>query len=147
MIPVKCNVHSWMHAYIGVMPHPYFAVTGAGWTFELTNLPPGDYTIAVWHEKLGNQEKQVHLDPPRHRAWTSLIDKTATMQKPIDVQHVLVLAALLSRRAPAGSSYRVYVSNEGSGDLTVIDPVKMEAPRPCRWESARAGSIPARTAS
>jgi plastocyanin len=62
MIPVKCNVHAWMHAYIGVMEHPYFAVTGADGAFEFANLPPGDYTVAVWHEKLGNQAKQVHVD-------------------------------------------------------------------------------------
>jgi plastocyanin len=61
MIPVKCNVHSWMHAYIGVMAHPYFAVTGADGSFELANVPPGDYTIAVWHEKLGDQTQPVHV--------------------------------------------------------------------------------------
>lgn len=61
MIPVKCNVHSWMHAYIGVMEHPYFAVTGADGAFLLPNLPPGDYTLAVWHEKLGEQTKQIHV--------------------------------------------------------------------------------------
>jgi plastocyanin len=61
MIPVKCNIHKWMHAYIGVVEHPYFAVTGQDGSFELANLPPGDYTIAVWHEKLGDQTKQVHL--------------------------------------------------------------------------------------
>jgi len=61
MIPVKCNVHSWMRAYIGVVDHPYFAVTGPDGSFEWTNVPPGDYTIAVWHEKLGDQTKQVHL--------------------------------------------------------------------------------------
>jgi plastocyanin len=63
MIPVKCNVHSWMRAYIGVMEHPYFAVTGPDGSFEFANLPPGDYTVAVWHEKLGNQAKQVHVAP------------------------------------------------------------------------------------
>jgi plastocyanin len=61
MIPVKCNVHSWMRAYIGVMPHPYFAVTGADGGFDLPNLPPGDYTVAVWHEKLGEKTATVHL--------------------------------------------------------------------------------------
>jgi len=62
MIPVKCNVHAWMRAYIGVMPHPYFAVTGPDGSFQMSNVPPGDYTVAVWHEKLGDQTKQVHLD-------------------------------------------------------------------------------------
>src|SRR5205085_9690837 len=48
MIPVKCNVHSWMHAYIGVMSHPYFAVTGPDGSFSWNNVPPGDYAVAVW---------------------------------------------------------------------------------------------------
>jgi plastocyanin len=61
MIPVKCNVHSWMRAYIGVMPHPYFAVTAADGGFELRNVPPGDYTVAAWHEKFGEQTAQVHV--------------------------------------------------------------------------------------
>ncbi|HTP87465.1 MAG TPA: carboxypeptidase regulatory-like domain-containing protein [Bryobacteraceae bacterium] len=62
MIPVKCNVHSWMHAWIGVVDHPYFAVTGPDGKFEFRNVPPGDYTVASWHEKLGEQKEQVHLD-------------------------------------------------------------------------------------
>ena len=62
MIPVKCNVHSWMHAWIGVVDHPYFAVTGPDGKFEFKNVPPGDYTIACWHERLGEQKEQVHLD-------------------------------------------------------------------------------------
>jgi len=61
MIPVKCNIHAWMHAYIGVVDHPYFAVTGPNGTFEWKNVPPGDYTVGVWHEKLGKQEQQVHV--------------------------------------------------------------------------------------
>jgi hypothetical protein len=61
MIPVKCNIHKWMRAYIGVVDHPYFAVTGLDGSFELANIPPGEYTIAVWHEKLGDQTRQVRL--------------------------------------------------------------------------------------
>lgn len=61
MIPVKCNVHSWMRAYIGVLEHPYFAVTSANGEFSFANVPPGDYTVAAWHEKLGELKQQVHL--------------------------------------------------------------------------------------
>jgi plastocyanin len=61
MIPVKCNIHAWMHSYIGVVDHPYFAVTGPDGRFQWKNVPPGDYTVAVWHEKLGKQEQQVHV--------------------------------------------------------------------------------------
>jgi plastocyanin len=61
MIPVKCNVHSWMRSYICVVAHPYFAVTGEGGTFELAGLPPGEYTITAWHEKFGKQEAKVTL--------------------------------------------------------------------------------------
>lgn len=59
MIRVKCNVHGWMHAWIGVVDHPYFAVTGTDGSFELKNLPPGTYTIGAWQEQLGSQEKSV----------------------------------------------------------------------------------------
>jgi plastocyanin len=62
MIPVKCNIHAWMHAWIGVVDHPYFAVTGTDGAFQWKTVPPGDYTISVWHEKFGEQKQQVHLD-------------------------------------------------------------------------------------
>lgn len=61
LIPFKCDVHSWMNAYIGVVDHPYFAVTGTGGTFELKTIPPGTYTIEAVHEKLGRQTQQVTL--------------------------------------------------------------------------------------
>lgn len=63
MIPVKCNIHNWMHAYIGVLDHPYFAVTGLDSSFEIRNVPPGDYTLTAWQEKLGEQKQQVHIAP------------------------------------------------------------------------------------
>jgi len=63
MIPVKCNIHSWMHCFIGVLDHPYFAVSGADGTFTIRNIPPGDYVLAAWHEKLGIQEMKVTVLP------------------------------------------------------------------------------------
>ena len=55
MVPFKCDVHGWMNAYAGVLPHPYFAVTGEDGTFSIKNLPPGSYKLTAWHEKLGTQ--------------------------------------------------------------------------------------------
>lgn len=63
MIRVKCNIHPWMHAWVGVVDHPYFAVTGADGAFTLPNLPPGSYTLEAWHEQLGRQEQQVTVAP------------------------------------------------------------------------------------
>jgi plastocyanin len=59
MIRVKCNIHSWMHAWIGVVDNPYFAVTGTDGAFVLKNVPAGDYTIEVWQERLGTQEQHI----------------------------------------------------------------------------------------
>jgi plastocyanin len=60
-IPVKCNVHPWMRTYINVSPHPFFAVTNDTGTFEIKNLPAGEYTLEAWHEKFGTQEIQVKV--------------------------------------------------------------------------------------
>jgi plastocyanin len=59
MIPIKCNIHSWMHAYIGVADNPYFAVSDSAGKFRIPNLPPGTYTIAAWQEKLGTQRQTI----------------------------------------------------------------------------------------
>ncbi|MCK6545785.1 carboxypeptidase regulatory-like domain-containing protein [Myxococcota bacterium] len=60
-IRVGCDVHPWMSAYIGVLDHPVFAITGADGTFALKGLPPGSYTIAAWHERLGTIEQTLTI--------------------------------------------------------------------------------------
>jgi len=61
MVPFKCDVHGWMNAYVGVLDHPYFAVTDKDGKFDLKTLPPGSYTIEAWHEKLGTMQEKVTL--------------------------------------------------------------------------------------
>lgn len=63
MMPVKCNQHPWMKMYLSVFQHPYFAVTDKDGRFELKGLPPGTYTIAAVHEKLGEKTQQVTVGP------------------------------------------------------------------------------------
>lgn len=59
---VKCEVHTWMGAYIGVFSHPFYAVTGDDGSFTLSKLPAGEYTIEAWHEKYGTQTAKVKVD-------------------------------------------------------------------------------------
>jgi plastocyanin len=61
MLPVKCNQHPWMRMFVNVVKSPFYAVTGPDGKFELKGLPPGDYTIAFVHEKLGEQDQKVTL--------------------------------------------------------------------------------------
>jgi Carboxypeptidase regulatory-like domain len=58
-IEVQCDFHPWMHAYIFVMDHPFFAVTADDGAYAIPGLPPGEYTLAVWHEKLGRKQQTV----------------------------------------------------------------------------------------
>ena len=50
MAQVKCNQHPWMKAFVGVMKHPYFAVSAEDGSFKITGVPPGKYTVVAWHE-------------------------------------------------------------------------------------------------
>jgi plastocyanin len=59
MVRFKCDVHGWMTAHIGVMAHPFFAVTGTDGTFSFSGVPPGTYTVEAWHEVFGGRSAQV----------------------------------------------------------------------------------------
>ena len=59
MFVIKCDVHPWMKAYVEVLSHPFFDVTGEDGTFRIAELPAGTYEIEAWHEKLGTQTASV----------------------------------------------------------------------------------------
>jgi plastocyanin len=63
MIPVSCNEHPWMKAYIGVVKNPYYGVTGTTGRYTIKGIPAGEYTIEAWTATFGTQEKTVRVRP------------------------------------------------------------------------------------
>ena len=61
MVHFKCDVHPWMSAYVGVLDNPFYSVTGDDGTFSLKGLPAGEYEIAAWHEKYGEQVQKIKV--------------------------------------------------------------------------------------
>ena len=61
MVPFKCDVHPWMAAYVGVLLHPFFAVSAADGSFSIENLPPGKYTVEAWHEFFTTQVQEIKV--------------------------------------------------------------------------------------
>jgi len=59
IVELKCGAHPWMHAYVAVQDHPYFAVTKADGTFEITGLPEGSYDLEAWHPTLGTKTMKI----------------------------------------------------------------------------------------
>jgi plastocyanin len=66
ILKFKCDVHPWMTGYVGVMGHPFFAVTSEAGTFEIPKVPAGKYTVEAWHERFGTKstELTVAADAP-----------------------------------------------------------------------------------
>jgi len=62
-IKVQCDAHSWMSAFWIAQEHPYYAVTDVSGTFTIKDIPPGDYEVEVWQEKLGKQTNKVTVKP------------------------------------------------------------------------------------
>jgi plastocyanin len=63
MLHVKCDVHRWMNLWIGIVAHPYFAVSDRAGAFTIRGVPAGEHTVMAWHEKLGSLEQKVGVKP------------------------------------------------------------------------------------
>ena len=61
LVKFKCDVHPWMFAYVGVVDHPYFAVTDKDGNYKITGLPAGDYTVEAVHLKAGSTTAKVKV--------------------------------------------------------------------------------------
>ena len=61
-VMIQCDIHPWMKAYYFVMDHPYYAVTNKKGEFSIPGLPAGEYTLATWHEELGEQDVKITVD-------------------------------------------------------------------------------------
>ncbi len=63
VISVLCDVHGWMRAFVRVDVHPFHAVSDEYGFLRISEIPPGSYTLELWHEKLGTQQVQVEIRP------------------------------------------------------------------------------------
>ncbi|HEX2780696.1 MAG TPA: carboxypeptidase regulatory-like domain-containing protein [Gemmatimonadaceae bacterium] len=62
LIEMRCDMHPWTRGWIAVFDHPYFQVTGPDGGFSLDSVPPGQYTLHVWHERLGGITRPVTVE-------------------------------------------------------------------------------------
>jgi plastocyanin len=76
MVKVKCEVHGWMGAHIGVLDHPFHSTTDAKGKYEIKGLPAGKYTIEVWHEKYKSLTQDIEVKEKESKtADFELVDK------------------------------------------------------------------------
>lgn len=92
LVPVKCNIHPWMTAHVGVLAHPHFDVSAKDGKYKITGLPPGTYTIVAWHETFGEQTMSVTVGAKELKTQDFTFKQgTAYAPTSLEVQHALIL--------------------------------------------------------
>ena len=97
MVPVKCNVHPWMKSYIGVLKHPFFAVSAEDGSFTIKGVPPGKYTVVAWHEGSGaspGTEKTMEVTVPAKGSATATFSFGASAALQGQPSSLTMLAAI-----------------------------------------------------
>ncbi len=100
MMRLTCDVHSWMLGYIGVVDHPYFAVTGGDGAFTIDNVPAGRQTVRIWHEVFGEMTKTVVVKAGE--TVTADLVYTGVAKKAARVQDLIVPSTQTGAMAHAG---------------------------------------------
>ncbi len=98
MVPLRCDVHGWMNAYVGVLDHPYHSVSNGSGAFDLSTLPPGEYVIEAWHERYGTQTQTVTVTTGE------TTEVTFTFSAPMAQNAVVPLGAPIDLHAIAEAS-------------------------------------------
>ena len=106
---VKCDVHPWMSAYVGVFEHPYFAVTKEDGTYEIDTkgLADGEYTLTFWHEKLASEtpaEAKVTVKDGKAEANHQFKAEAAAAAEPTGPAADVILASQLETAKPAAAA-------------------------------------------
>ncbi len=70
VIRIGCDLHPWMKSYIVLQKHPYYALSDDSGSFQLTDVPPGQYELELWHETLGERVKKITVEPNGETAVT-----------------------------------------------------------------------------
>lgn len=74
VLEFNCDAgHTWMHAFIHVFEHPYYAVTGADGSFTIPNVPPGQHTVKIWHERYGTQTRRITVAAGGTATWAATV--------------------------------------------------------------------------
>ena len=138
MVPFKCDVHKWMNAYVGVLDHPFYAVTAANGRFELKGLPPGTYQSRRGTKSSARRHKWSRS--ARNRPATSrLISRASGTQVLYAIGRTLDRRAHLCRRA--GDEHGVGVIRPGLAEHLWLVHVHIPARKDGGWDSLRAFTV------
>ena len=155
MLHLRCDVHSWMTAFVAVEPHPYFGVSASDGSFSISGVPAGRHTVRVWHERYGELTRMVTVEAGK----TAMADSPIPARKrpTVRVSGMCSFQNVSSRFISAATSRTTDTSkdeidrtkNSGSLQLSHVagrDTDARHGPNRCPWRATSARQRVARDA-